>query len=112
MKKLFVLFFLFSVAGCSSFIYRIDVPQGNYLTDKDIENLRIGMTKEQVLYVLGSPVLEDAFEEDSWYYLYKMKSGRTGDVFTKEFTLTFDDQKLSAAVGDFELPENFDTPIE
>ena len=113
MKKSLIAFLAVSLlSACSSFIYRIDIPQGNYLVDKDIEKLRIGMSKEQVLYVLGKPVLQDSFADNKWYYVYDMKSGKTGEIFKKRFTLEFEEQKLKSASGDFKLSDDFNTPIE
>jgi outer membrane protein assembly factor BamE len=102
-----------SIAGCSSWIFRIDIPQGNYLEQKDIDKLQIAMTKEQVKFILGSPVVLDAFDEDTWYYVYRFRSGRD-EIFNikKDFTIKFVENKLSSAEGDFTLGENFNTPME
>jgi len=102
-----------SLSACSSWIYRIDIPQGNYLEDKDIQKLQVGMTKEQVKYVLGTPVVADSFNDDTWHYVYQFKSGRN-EAFNsrKDFIIKFEDNKLVSAQGDFELSENFNTPYE
>lgn len=102
-----------SVSACSSWVYRIDIPQGNYLEQKDIDKLQIGMTKEQVKFVLGSPVLEDSFSSNKWHYVYQFKSGRSEDFNArKDFIIIFEEDKLISASGDFELSENFHTPME
>ncbi|TPH19224.1 outer membrane protein assembly factor BamE [Litorilituus lipolyticus] len=101
-----------SLSACSSWVYRIDIPQGNYLEQKSIDKLQVGMTKEQVKFILGSPVVADAFNKDAWHYVYKFKSGRSKKYNTKKaFILTFKEDKLVDASGDFELPENFYTPF-
>jgi len=101
-----------SLSACSSWVYRIDIPQGNYLEQKSIDKLQVGMTKEQVKFILGSPVVVDAFNNDAWHYVYKFKSGRSKKYNTKKaFILTFKEDKLIDASGDFELPENFYTPF-
>ncbi len=101
-----------SLSACSSWIYRIDIPQGNYLEQKDIDKLQVDMTKEQVKFILGSPVVADSFDQDTWYYVYRFKSGRNSDFNrAKNFTLHFKDDKLVSAEGDFSLSENFDTPM-
>ena len=70
------------------------------------------MTKEQVKYVLGSPVMIDTFDNDTWNYVYRFKSGRSKELNTqKSFTVKFEDDKLISAEGDFELSENFNTPF-
>ncbi|MGV2874136.1 outer membrane protein assembly factor BamE [Colwellia sp. E150_009] len=101
-----------SLSACSSWVYRIDIPQGNYLEQKNIDKIQIGMTKEQVKFVLGSPVIVDAFDKDTWNYIYRFKSGRSETLdMHKSFTIKFSENKLVSAEGDFELSENFNTPF-
>ena len=101
-----------SVSACSSWVYRIDIPQGNYLEQKDIDKLQIGMTKEQVKFVLGSPVVEGAFNNDIWHYVYRFKSGRNEEFNAKkQFTIKFAEDKVISAEGDFELPESYFVPM-
>jgi outer membrane protein assembly factor BamE len=101
-----------SLSACSSWVYRIDIPQGNYLEQKSIDKIQVGMTKEQVKFVLGSPVLVDTFDKDTWNYVYRFKSGRSEKLDTqKKFTMKFEDDKLVSADGDFELSENFNIPF-
>ena len=103
---------ILALSACSSWVYRIDIPQGNFLEQKDIDKLQIEMTKEQVKFVLGSPVVVDSFYDDTWYYVYRFKSGRdrSFDV-EKQFIIKFKDNKLVSAEGDFELPESFYVPM-
>mgnify|MGYP000244678663 FL=1 len=101
-----------SLSACSSWVYRIDVPQGNYLEQKSIDKIQIGMTKEQVKFILGSPVMIDAFDQDTWNYVYRFKSGRSEELnMHKNFVVIFEDDKLVSAKGDFELSENFHIPF-
>ncbi|GLX77462.1 hypothetical protein tinsulaeT_08020 [Thalassotalea insulae] len=110
--RVLVAAFILSISACSSWIYRIDIPQGNYLEQRDVDKLQIGMTKEQVKYVLGSPVVLDAFNQDTWHYVYRFKSGRSTDYNAeKHFVIKFADNKLISAEGDFTLSENFNTPM-
>ena len=111
---LIILTIVFSTTSCKNWIYRIDIPQGNYLDDRDVQKLRINMTKEQVIYVLGHPVVEDSFDFDTWYYVYEMKRGmsKRGEDFRKELIIRFEGDKLVEVVGDFELSEEFDTPLD
>ncbi len=101
----------FSVTACSSWIYRIDVPQGNFLEQKDIEKLRVNMTKEQVQFVLGNPVAENSFDDDIWHYFYALKGGR-GENFEKQLVLNFSNGKLVKMTGDFEMPRDFNIPLD
>lgn len=99
----------FTLSGCS-LVYRIDIPQGNYVEQKQVDKLRQGMSREQVVYVLGSPMLQDAFEHDTWYYLYEFQPGH-GDKERKELTIKFVGDRLATVTGDFPLPAAFNTPL-
>ncbi len=105
---------LLTTSACTSWIYRIDIPQGNFLDERDVKKLRIGMTKEQVTYVLGKPVVMDSFDHDTWYYFYEMKRGmrHRGEDFEKHMVISFVDDKLDTIESDFELSEDFNTPLE
>jgi len=101
-----------SLSACSSWVYRIDIPQGNYLEQKSIDKIQVGMTKEQVKFILGSPVLVDTFDEDTWNYVYRLKSGRSEKLnMQKGFKVQFENDKLISASGDFKLSENFNVPF-
>ncbi|RUO65691.1 Beta-barrel assembly machine subunit BamE [Pseudidiomarina planktonica] len=105
---------LLVLSGCSVFdnlVYRINVPQGNYLEQRDVDKLRIGMSKEQVQYVLGTPVAKNVFVEDTWHYLYHMNPGK-GDIVRRELIIEFADGQLATLSGDYDTPENFDVPLD
>jgi len=110
--RILIISLALSLFSCSSWVYRIDIPQGNYLEQKDIDKLQIAMTKEQVKFILGSPVLIDSFKDDTWHYVYKFKSGRNAKFDTeKKFIIKFKEDKVISASGDFTLSENFNTPM-
>ena len=110
--RVLLLTFAFSLSACSSWVYRIDVPQGNYLEQKDIDKLQIGMTKDQVKFILGSPVLVDSFNNETWHYVYSFKSGRSKKYnMRKDFVINFKKDKVVSAKGDFKLSKNFNTPM-
>jgi len=92
-------------------VYKQDLPQGNFLEQKDIDKLRVEMSKEQVAYLIGRPIVDDSFGGDKWRYLYHFKSGRNAKITYREFILSFNDNKLVTATGDFEVSEEFNTPI-
>ncbi|MCO6524229.1 MAG: outer membrane protein assembly factor BamE [Candidatus Schmidhempelia sp.] len=79
------------LSGCSFFdyiIYRPDINQGNYITETETSKLQIGQTKEQVLYILGTPMLKSAFGDDIWYYVFR-ENPNHGHVRQMTYTLTF-----------------------
>jgi outer membrane protein assembly factor BamE len=97
--------------GCSSWIYRIDIPQGNYVEQKQVDKLRVEMTREQVLFILGSPVASDAFDNNKWHYLYLLKKNKKA-AQRLELVVHFNDDKIADITGTFDKPEDFDTPLD
>ncbi|AVQ88305.1 MULTISPECIES: outer membrane protein assembly factor BamE [Gammaproteobacteria] len=98
-------------AGCSTVekvVYRIDVDQGNYLEQKDVAQLRQGMNKDQVLYLLGTPLLNDPFGSDTWYYVFRQQKGH--DAPTQQtLVLSFDSQGLLSQIkNQDQLPANLE----
>ncbi|TQV89156.1 outer membrane protein assembly factor BamE [Aliikangiella coralliicola] len=104
-KKLSIIL-VFVLSAC---VYRLDIQQGNILAQKDIDKLRAGLTKNQVVFVLGSPVVDDAFADDKWIYLYSYKNSNRGTMVKKKLELVFDGDKLVSAAGDYDIPESLKT---
>lgn len=101
--KIFTLLVLLFIAGCSSvpsLLYKIDVQQGNVITQEMVEKLKPGMTRSQVRFVLGSALIGDIFHKDRWDYVYSLEQG---GVLIEESKLTvfFEDDKLVRTEGDF-----------
>lgn len=94
------------LSGCSSVPslvteYRIDVQQGNVLTQEMVSQLRPGLTRDQVRFILGTPMLVDVFHADRWDYVYRLQKGRGTEVETRKFSTFFDaDGKLLRVAGD------------
>lgn len=110
MKKILnislVSFIVFSMAACSSLkfpgVYRLSIKQGNYIEQEMIDQLEKGMTREQVRYVMGTPLVEDTFNPDRWDYFFNV---RLGDKTLREyhFTVFFDENNtLASWDGDYE----------
>ena len=81
-------------------VYAIDVDQGNIIDQEMIDQLRPDMNKRQVLYVLGTPMLANAFQKERWDYVFSVQPG-SEDRLQKRMTLFFKDDKLSGVQGDF-----------
>ncbi|HEY3433049.1 MAG TPA: outer membrane protein assembly factor BamE [Rhodocyclaceae bacterium] len=80
--------------------YRIDINQGNYITQEMVVQLKPGQTREQVRFILGSPLIVDAFHGgDRWDYLYRFQPG-VGAVQTRRLVVFFTDGKLTRVGGD------------
>lgn len=85
-----------------SWTYKIDIQQGAVLSREMVAQLRPGMTREQVRFVLGTPPLADVFHASRWDYPYTMQR-RGGPVELRHFTVYFEDNRLKSFEGD-EMP--------
>jgi outer membrane protein assembly factor BamE len=90
-----------SAGGC---VYRPDIQQGNLLEVKDIEQVTTGMTRSQVRYLLGTPMLADPFDPQRWDYIYTLRRGRERQIDRAHFVVRFDGDKVSR-VEKLDLPE-------
>ena len=98
-------FFLIVVFFLTSCVYTLDIQQGNIIDQKDVDKLRPDLTKNQVVFVLGNPVVNDSFSDDKWVYLYRYQNRNKNTNKSTSLTLYFKDEKLVSAEGDFEIPE-------
>jgi outer membrane protein assembly factor BamE len=78
--------------GC---VYRMDIQQGNYLEAKTIDQLSVGMTRSQVRYLLGTPMVPDLFDKDRWDYLYYFQRGRLRRPEQRHVIVYFKEDKVS-----------------
>jgi outer membrane protein assembly factor BamE len=91
-----------SLAGC---VYRMNIQQGNFLEGRTVDQLQVGMTRSQVRYLLGTPMIPTAFDKDRWDYLYFLKKGRSRDVQQRHLTVFFKEDKVSRFERD-NVPES------
>jgi len=104
MKK--ILCFVLLLGGCSGVPtipnvtpYKIDIQQGNYVTQDMVAKLKPGMTRAQVRFVLGTPLVADMFHKDRWDYVYVYrKAGKVTEH--RSMTVVFKDDKLARLEGD------------
>lgn len=79
--------------------YKIDVQQGNVLTQEMVSQLKPGLSRDQVRFILGTPVLMDMFHANRWDYVYRLKKGSTGAVEMRQFSTFFDENDRLIRVG-------------
>lgn len=94
---------LVPLAGCGM-LYKLDVQQGNLFDKATVDTLKPGMTKRQVLLVMGSPSIISPFDQDRWDYISTMRVGR-GEMETKDLILYFENDALARIEGDY-FPED------
>jgi outer membrane protein assembly factor BamE len=78
----------------SACVYRVDVQQGNLLEDNDVDAVQVGMTRSQVRFLLGTPVVEDTFHRDRWDYIYYFRQGRQRVVDRNWLIVYFDGDRV------------------
>lgn len=97
------------LSGCIIRPYKMDILQGNYIEQAQLDKLKPGMTRSQVRYALGTPLVADPFHPDRWDYLYiDRKKGRLVDY--RRLTLYFDGDKLRRALTDLPAEPPAKTP--
>jgi outer membrane protein assembly factor BamE len=75
------------------FVYKMPVQQGNVLTEEMVDRLELGMSRAQVRYLLGTPLLADMFHTDRWDYIYTQRTGRK-TMERKRLTVWFEEDAL------------------
>ena len=81
-------------------VHKVTVQQGNVITQEMIDSLKPGMTRVQVAYIMGEPVVRNTFDRDRWDYIYTLDvPGVFGDE--KRISLHFDGDKLAYFTGDY-----------
>jgi outer membrane protein assembly factor BamE len=85
-------------------VYKIDINQGNYISQDMVDKLKVGQTKAQVKTVLGTPLITSAFRDNRWDYVYEFqRNGRVREH--RQFTVFFNDDSLARWEGD-EMPQS------
>lgn len=79
--------------------YKMDIQQGNYVSQEMVAQLKPGMTREQVRYLLGTPLVTDIFHADRWDYVY-WREAPDGKREERRVALFFSDNKLERVAGD------------
>ena len=102
MQKILILVSTLVLTACAEFpgVYKIDIEQGNIITQDMVDQLKPGMTKSQVRYIMGTPLILDTFHPDRWDYLYSIQRGG-GKWEQEQITLLFESEKLVSITGDY-----------
>jgi outer membrane protein assembly factor BamE len=87
------------LSGCN-LTYKIDVQQGNVVTAEQLEQLKKGMTKREVRYLLGTPLVVDPFHKDRWEYYYSFRAGNSKQAEHRRITIVFDNEAFREIQGD------------
>ena len=101
-----------ALSGCSDFsmpsfsmpklpgIHKYDVQEGNVITQDMIDQLKPGMTKSQVRFIMGTPLIADTFNQDRWDYYYSLDP-KDGEEVRERVAIFFDNDQLVGFRGDY-----------
>ena len=89
-----------ALAAC---VYRIDIQQGNLLDEEDINQVDLGMTRSQVQFLLGTPMVSDSFHRNRWDYAYYYRRGRSPDADRRWVVVYFENDRVQRIDRDIEL---------
>ena len=84
-----------ALLGSGGCVYRPNIQQGNLLKIQDVEQVTVGMTRSQVRYLLGTPMLSDPFDPQRWDYVYTFRRGREDRLDRAHFIVWFEGDKVS-----------------
>ena len=87
-------------SGC---VYRLNIAQGNLVEQEDLDQVEVGMTRNQVRFLLGTPMIDDPFHQDRWDYIYYLKIGRKDATFKRWVSVIFEEGIVSEIRKDQEL---------
>lgn len=98
MRAVLAVLLLLPLAACE-LVYKLPTRQGNAIEQKDLDKLQVGMTREQVRFIMGTPIATTAFRDDRWDYYGYYKPPR-GEPYSRTVSLFFDGDKLVRMEGE------------
>jgi outer membrane protein assembly factor BamE len=102
-RFLIIAIVLAGLAASSGCVYRQTISQGNLIEQEDLDQVEVGMTRIQVRFLLGTPMIDDPFHADRWDYVYFLRIGRRDATFQRWVTVIFEDDVVSEIRKDQEL---------
>ena len=83
--------------------YRIEIQQGNYVTQEMVAQLKPGLNRDQVRFIVGTPLVSDIFHQDRWDYIFMRQAANGGEVETRRIAVFFEDGKLRRVEGSVDV---------
>ena len=102
-RYLIIAIFLVSLVASSGCVYRQSIAQGNLIEQEDLDQVEVGMTRNQIRFLLGTPMIDDPFHKDRWDYVYYLKVGREDATFKRWISIFFENDLVSEIHKDQEL---------
>ena len=102
-RKIIIALISLTMGAC---VFQPCVQQGNYIEQEKVEQIEIGMTKNQIRFLLGTPMIDDPFNENRWDYVYFLKIGRNQAISKTWVSIIFDENTVSQIIKDRDLSPN------
>ena len=96
-----ILLFALAATGC---VYRMDIQQGNLLDADQVEQVEVGMTRSQVRFLLGTPMVIDSFNADRWDYYYSLRRGHSRKISKRHLVVWFEGDKVARVEEPIPVP--------
>lgn len=97
-KTLIILLTAFTLLSASGCVFRASISQGNIVEQEDLDQLAVGMTQNQVRFLLGTPMIDDPFHANRWDYIYYLKVGRDRTTAKRWVSVLFDESGLVSEI--------------
>jgi outer membrane protein assembly factor BamE len=105
-KSLVLAIVLGVLIGSTGCVYRANISQGNIVEEEDLDQVEVGMTRNQVRFLLGTPMIDDPFHQNRWDYVYYVKIGRNEATAKRWVSILFEKDTVSEIQRNRELAEN------
>ena len=102
-RKIIIALISLTFGAC---VFQPSVQQGNFIEREKVEQIEIGMTKNQIRFLMGSPMIDDPFNENRWDYVYFLKIGRDQAISKKWVSIIFKENTVSQIIKDQNLSPN------
>lgn len=102
-RFLLIAIILGTFAVSSGCVYALNIAQGNLIEQEDLDQVEVGMTRNQVRFLLGTPLIDDPFNLERWDYVYYIKLGREDATFKRWVSVVFEEDVVSEIRKDQEL---------
>jgi len=102
-NRLLPFFLIVAFAFASGCVYQAALSQGNLLDQEDVDQAEVGMTRGQIRFLLGTPMIDDPFHEDRWDYIYFLRIGKEKARFKRWIAIHFEDDRVIEIDKDREL---------
>ena len=105
-QLLLTLLIVCSLTATTGCVYRANIAQGNLIKQEDLDQVEVGMTRNQVRFLLGTPLIDDPFHQERWDYVYFIRIGRDPATFKRWVTIVFENEVVVEINDDQELDPN------